>query len=134
MKKIILFVTGTMLFVSCSKNAEQIDAAKAKLADMGDKNAEQLDYTVTEVNSLDFYKKVSRSYRNSAEMLGELGEYDAAGEELKKSSKFLELADKDSDETYYIVTGLKVAAGDTIHRKIFYVDDKNQVVEFENLK
>ncbi len=134
MKKFFLLLSGVMLVASCSKNAEQVDAAKAKLAELGDKNVEQLDFTVTEVKSLDVYKKISTSYQRSYRNLSELGELDAAGKQLETSSKYLTLAENNPDKTFYIVTGLQVAAGDTIHKKIFYIDDKNQVIDFENLK
>lgn len=131
MKKLLLLAVGSMLVLSCTKNAEQVEASKKKLADLGIEKAilDKHKFTVNEVFDKDVYKKIENKLQRNADELKELGEYEASTKKLNEISKYLDLRDKATNKTFYIVDAYRVE-GDTLNKSQLYLDDKNNVLDF----
>ena len=135
MKNLLFGVSVALLLVSCNKNGEQIEAAKQKLASLGEDKAviEKLDFKVHEVFDKDVYEKIQKLHNKRAEDLADVGAYEQSSAELKKVSDYLDLEDKAQNKTFYIVDAYRVE-GDTLDKSHFYIDDKNHVLDFVIVK
>ncbi|MFP9113685.1 hypothetical protein ACLI1A_07065 [Flavobacterium sp. RHBU_3] len=135
MKKLFIAAGCALLLTACAKNAEQVDVVKAKLKEwkMSDEEIKTYEFKTSEVLDKDFYSILSKEY---SEKYYESKDTDleSAKYYIEESGKYVDLAGKASDKKCFIVKAYVVTAGDTIHDKIFYIDDKNAIVDLNNLK
>lgn len=135
MKKLIIAAFIALALTSCTKHGEQIEVAKNKMKswNISEKDIDGYTFVTAEISDKEMYSKLSGKY------LAKSNEYkdsdlDAAAFALKKAGEFTDMIGKASDKRFYIVKATAVAAGDTIHKKIFYIDDKNEIIDMDNLK
>jgi len=134
MKRFLITLSFASLLIACGQNSAQIDAAKNKLAELGVSDPGKYEYKASEVSGLDVYKKIATKYTNQSHDLKDIGDYEGASKKIEESNKNLTLAEANKDKKFGIVNAYELAAGDTLHKIILYVDDKNTVIDFENLK
>jgi DNA repair protein RadC len=133
MKKLLILLAGTFLLTGCSKNAEQIDVAKKKLADAGVKDADTYSFKVTELQDKYAYQKIAAHYLKVYDT-DLLLNVEKAKTDLQESKNYIEKAKNPENKTFFQVNAYQLAATDTVHQAIVYLNDKNDVIGFEHLK
>jgi len=134
MKKLLLLGASVLLLASCTKHGEEIDATKQKLKEIGASSIDDYDFQTDEILGRDVYRQISEKHTKISKDFQDLGDYDNAKAELDESMKAMQIGGKNKDAKYVIVKAFLVKAGDTLHKTIFYIDDKNEVVDFTNVK
>jgi len=136
MKKLLLGIGCCILFAACTKNAEQIDVVKTKMKTgwkMTDEEISKYKFKTDEVLDKDVYNIISKGYTKRYHEYADTN-IEMAKFNVDEAGKFIALAEKASNKTFFIVKAYSLAAGDTIHNKIFYIDDKNLIIDTSNLK
>jgi hypothetical protein len=135
MKKIILVLSLSIALFSCSKNSKQIEASKKELLTMNvtEQDLKKYKFDVIEAFDKDIYKMISSYYEEKANFYKSLGENEAALKELGNAQKYVDMLSKANGKTFYKVHALRIA-GDTLNDKTFFLDDKNNIIDFINKK
>jgi hypothetical protein len=136
MKKVFLSLSALLLLAACAKNAEQIEAAKTKMKTdwkQSDEEVSKYEFQTSEVVDKDAYLILAKNYTDRYDKYKDT-DLEIAKINIAEVEKFTDLASKSSNKTFYVVKAYSIVTGDTIHKKIFYIDDKNSVIDVENIK
>ena len=135
MKKLLVAAGCLFLLAACTKHAEQIDVAKTKMKtwNLPEEEISSYKFQTDEALDKDVYKIIAADYTKLYHQYQNTN-LDMAETNLTEAGKYIGLAEKASNKTFYIVKAYSIAAGDTIHKKIFFIDDKNAIVDVINTK
>ena len=136
MKKLILAAGCMLMITGCSNHTEQIDVVKSHMKtnyQMPDEEISSYKFEADEAEDKDAYKHIANNYTKQYHKY-EKAHPDIAELALTKAANYNTLAENASKKTFYIVEAYSTDGGDTIHKKIFYIDDKNAIIDISNLK
>lgn len=133
MKKLLYIIATGLLLTACTKNAEQIDIAKKKLAEAGTTDLENYKYKVAEVKDAEAYRKIAGHYLELYD-INMLNNTEDAKSNLEDSKSYIEKAKHPENKIFFQVDAYQLVATDTVHKKIVFLNDKNAVLYFANLK
>ena len=136
MKKLFIAAGCALLLTACTKNAEQVDVVKAKMKTewkMADEEVATYEFQTSEILDKEVYNILSSEYSEKSNKY-RATDLESAKFYIEEAGKYVDLAGKAENKTFYIVKATAVTAGDTLHKKTFYIDDKNSIIDINNLK
>lgn len=132
MRKLIL-LAAVVLLTACSNDSKQINFAKEFLKKRGSSPSEieSTQFKVTEAISSDIYSVL---YDKKTEMIKESIYAGVDTKDLeKKADEFLKKSKSDSGHCFKVQC-YRLVDKDTVSNSVIYLDDKNNLIDFEYLK
>lgn len=136
MKRILpLALIGTTL-LSCQSETEQVKIAKAHIKTLGYSDTDISQYTFTQAEFLgkDVYNMINEKYKAKYKSANLVGDYKMMEASATIQIKNLITANTVNLLKFWKVQAVQMDGVDTLHHKIVYLDNKNNIVDDYNRK
>ena len=137
MKKSIIILLLAIVTVSCEKYSDQLEVVKSDMKSKkitSEKEMELCQFQVSEVLGKDAMQSKKTAFYKSFTDLTDFGKPEGAKVYLDSINSIDKNYDSVKDKLFHKIEAYRLAANDTVFKRVYYLDDKNSIYDVKWIK